>query len=152
MLTDIEKIVSGGQTGVDRAALDFALQRGIPCGGWCPKGRLAEDGKIDRKYPLTETNTALYAERTRLNVKDSDGTLIIYSGEMGNGTAYTVEYARQIKKPLLIIRTGGPGLKETIWQWIESHHIKALNIAGPRESTSPGIYLKTLEILKEIFD
>ncbi len=152
MTKGIEKIVSGGQTGVDRAALDFALQRGIPCGGWCPKGRLSEDGKIDRKYPLTETNTALYAERTRLNVKDSDGTLIIYSGEMGNGTAYTVEYARQIKKPLLIIRTGGPGLKETIWQWVESHHIKVLNIAGPRESTSPGIYLKTLEILKEIFD
>jgi len=147
----VEKIISGGQTGVDRAALDFALERNIQCGGWCPKGRLAEDGRIDSKYPLAETKTSLYAERTRLNVKDGDGTLIIFSDEMGNGTIFTAEYARQIKKPLLIIKTGDHDLKTTIWQWIEKHKIKVLNIAGPRESISPGIYLKTLEILKKVF-
>jgi len=151
MFKGIEKIVSGGQTGVDRAALDFALQKGIPCGGWCPKGRLAEDGRIDEKYPLSETRTTLYAERTRLNVKDSDGTLIIYSGEMGNGTVYTADYARQIKKPLMIVKTDDPGLKNKVLHWIQNNGIKTINTAGPRESTSPGIYDKTMKILEMLF-
>ncbi len=147
----VEKIISGGQTGVDRAALDFAIQNNIACGGRCPKGRLAEDGRIDDKYPLTETNTTLYVERTKRNVKEGDGTLILYSGELGNGSAYTAKYARQKKKPLLVIRTDEPDLKETTARWIENNRIKVLNIAGPRESTSPGIYLKTLEILGGVF-
>ncbi len=148
----IEKIVSGGQTGVDRAALDFALQNNIPCGGWCPKGRLAEDGRIDEKYPMTETTTSLYIVRTKLNVKDGDGTLILYAGELGNGSAYTAEYAQQINKPLLILKTDEPGRNEKIRQWIEKHNIKVLNIAGPRESTSPGIYDETMKILEMLFD
>jgi len=146
----IEKIISGGQTGVDRAALDFALQNNIACGGWCPKGRLAEDGRIDKKYPLTETKSSLYVERTKRNVQESDGTLVIYNKILGNGSAFTAGYARQIKKPLLIIEADNPDLEENIRQWIESKRIKVLNIAGPRESTSPGIYLRTLKIL-EVF-
>ncbi|MHC4448286.1 MAG: YpsA SLOG family protein, partial [Planctomycetota bacterium] len=73
----MRKIVSGGQTGVDRAALDVAMELGVPCGGWCPQGRLAEDGEIDARYPLTETSRAHAAQRTEWNVRDSDGTLII---------------------------------------------------------------------------
>ena len=72
------KIVSGGQSGVDRAALDFALENKIPCGGWCPKGRLAEDGRIHHRYPLRETSSTDYRVRTQANVEDSDGTLILY--------------------------------------------------------------------------
>ena len=147
----VEKIISGGQTGVDRAALDFAIQNNIACGGRCPKGRLAEDGRIDDKYPLTETNTTLYVERTKRNVKEGDGTLILYSGELGNGSAYTAKYAQKKKKPLLVIRTDEPDLKETTARWIENNRIKVLNIAGPRESTSPGIYNETMKILEMVF-
>ena len=96
------KIISGGQAGVDRAALDFALKYNIPCGGWCPKGRKAEDGRIEDKYPLTETGTYLYVVRTKLNVDSSDATLILFAGELGNGSSFTAEYALTRKRPLLI--------------------------------------------------
>ncbi|MEJ2595690.1 MAG: putative molybdenum carrier protein [bacterium] len=146
------KIVSGGQTGVDRAALDFALSRGFPCGGWCPKGRQAEDGPINEKYPLTETSTFLYAVRTKLNVNDSDGTLILYHDEIGNGTQYTAEYARSKRKPLLMINLGRVDAPEQLREWICDNSIGILNIAGPRESTSPGIYQKALDFLKKVLD
>ncbi len=149
----VEKIISGGQSGVDRAALDFALAHGIPCGGWCPKGRLAEDGRIDEKYPLTQTETSLYAERTRLNVKHSDGTLILFTGELGNGTILTQKTALKLKKPCLLICLEENRQKEQareLLSWLKANHIAILNIAGPRESSSPGIYSKTLKFLNEL--
>lgn len=91
------KIISGGQTGVDRAALDAALQLGIPCGGWCPKGRKAKDGPIPDRYPLKETESGSYPVRTEMNVRDSDGTLILTWGRPTGGTALTVRLARRHK-------------------------------------------------------
>ena len=95
------KIVSGGQSGVDRAALDFALQYGILCGGWCPKGRKAEDGKIDEKYPLKETVDDNYNTRTKLNVEHSDGTLIFFKKMPDKGTLLTIKFAEEFNKPVL---------------------------------------------------
>ena len=99
----IRKIVSGGQTGVDRAALDVALELGVACGGWCPKGRRAEDGTIAERYPLTETSTRAYPERTRRNVLDSDGTLILARGRPTGGTALTIKIAAETGKPCFIV-------------------------------------------------
>lgn len=145
------KIISGGQSGVDRAALDFALKNHIPCGGWCPKGRLAEDGKIDPKYPLFETQSSMYSVRTRMNVDDSDGTLILYTGVISNGTSLTANYAMKQEKPLLLVNISISGGSVSILNWIEKYEIKVLNIAGPRESTSPGIYQMTVEFLANNF-
>src|SRR6266508_6387099 len=98
----ITKIVSGGQTGVDRAALDVALELGMPCGGWCPQGRRAEDGRIDDRYPLNETPWDGYPQRTEWNVRDSDGTLILTCGESDRGTALTVRLAQERNKPCFV--------------------------------------------------
>ncbi|MFQ5587063.1 MAG: putative molybdenum carrier protein, partial [Thermodesulfobacteriota bacterium] len=97
----IEMIVSGGQTGVDRAALDVALELGIRCGGWCPKGRLAEDGVIDSRYHLDETGSKSYSQRTEWNVRDSDGTLILTVEEPTGGTALTIRAAEELGKPCI---------------------------------------------------
>src|SRR2546429_554237 len=99
----LSKIISGGQTGVDRAALDVALELGLPCGGWCPRGRRAEDGPIDSRYPLRETNALAYPVRTRWNVRDSDGTLILTRGRPDRGTALTRDLAERMGKPLLTV-------------------------------------------------
>ncbi len=134
-------IVSGGQTGVDRAALDVALRLGIGCGGWCPKGRFAEDGVLSSNYPLKETPNPVYAERTEWNVRDSDGTLILTWGPPANGTAFTADMARKHNKPVLIIdletKESSPQQVET---WVLENGIRTLNVAGPRESKCPGIY------------
>ena len=125
----LRKIVSGGQTGVDRAALDWALARGVPCGGWCPLARWAEDGPIDAWYPLRETPDADPAQRTEWNVRDSDGTLI-------------VTLARRMTKPLLhLAKADSPaaGQAESLSQFIGQHEIRVLNVAGPRESGEPGV-------------
>jgi len=100
----IKKIVSGAQTGVDRAGLDAAMKLGVATGGWCPAGRLAEDGTIPEKYALTETESADYKVRTEWNVRDSDATLILNLGPLEGGTALTTELAKQHKKPCLIVR------------------------------------------------
>ena len=129
MADKLRKIVSGGQTGVDRAALDWALARGVPCGGWCPLGRWAEDGSIDAWYPLRETPDADPAQRTEWNVRDSDGTLI-------------VTLARRMTKPLLhLAKADSPaaGQAESLSQFIGQHEIRVLNVAGPRESGEPGV-------------
>ena len=136
----LRKIISGGQTGVDRAALDAALELNFPSGGFCPKGRQAEDGVIDEKYPLCETPGSDYAQRTEANVRDSDGTLIIAFGPLQGGTALTQQLATQHHKPCLIIDPDDPKAKQSIIEWLEKHAIATLNIAGPRESTSPGIW------------
>lgn len=129
---------------MDRAALDAALESGVEIGGWCPKGRLAEDGPISEKYPLSETSSSIYAERTRKNVIDSDGTLIIISepGSLSGGTALTAEIAEKNGKPLFVSETSGSreDQYEKICDWMESNKIRVLNIAGPRENTEKNIY------------
>src|SRR5690349_1618711 len=133
------KIVSGGQTGVDRAALDVALELGLPCGGWCPRGRRAEDGPIDGRYPLTETPWDGYPQRTEWNVRDSDGTLVLTRGAPDRGTALTVELARRYGRPHLVIDLAEPLRAERVRAWAGEHQVRTLNVAGPRESSCPGI-------------
>jgi hypothetical protein len=147
------KILSGGQTGVDRAALDFALINHIVCGGWCPKGRLAEDGPIPKKYPLQEASSKSYSWRTELNVRDSDATLVISSGNISNGTEFTINSAMKLKKPVLIIDLDkiSPNLEENVNNWLAENNVEILNIAGPRESSRPGIYKKSYKLLEELF-
>jgi len=145
------KIISGGQTGVDRAALDAATDCGIPLGGWCPRGRLAEDGAISEKYPLKETTSANYSPRTRKNVEESDGTLILNEGDvLKGGTAYTKDTAVNMAKPFTVINLNDKRKTPKATRWIKSNKIRVLNVAGPRESHFPGIYGKARMFLKEI--
>lgn len=149
----ITKIVSGGQTGVDRAALDVALSRELPCGGWCPQGRLAEDGRIPLTYPLRETPSSLYDERTRWNVRDSDGTLIITWGPPTHGTALTVSMALMLMKPFFVadLSTGTVTASEVV-DWLRTHGILILNVAGPRAGKFPEIYAQAHEFLNRLLD
>ncbi len=144
----LEKIISGGQSGVDRAALDAARALAIPCGGWCPRGRRAEDGPIDPAYPLVETSSDDYAQRTEWNVRDADGTLVLSRGELTQGTALTVELARRLSKPCLVIDLDHLPSDEPVGVWLEDHRIAVLNVAGPRESKCPGIYRDALVFLQ----
>ena len=144
------KIISGGQTGVDRAALDVALELQIPCGGWCPQGRRAEDGPIPEHYPLQETPWDGYPQRTEWNVRDSDGTLIITTKEPDRGTKLTVELAEQKKKPHLVVNPLNEEDLELTRQWLKRHEIETLNVAGPRESSTPGIYEQACKFLREL--
>ena len=144
------KIVSGGQTGVDRAALDVALELGVPCGGWCPQGRRAEDGRIDERYPLQETPWDGYPQRTEWNVRDSDGTLILTCGEADRGTALTIELARRKKKPCLVVDVGAEVDVTGIRAWAEANGVGVLNVAGPRESSAPGIHDRAAEVLRRL--
>ncbi len=134
------RVVSGGQTGVDRAALDAAVELGITCGGWCPLGRLAEDGPLDGRYPLEETPTSEYAERTMWNVRDSDGTLILRFGPLTGGTAYTVDCARRLSRPWLEIDLEADPEPAELRSWLASAGISTLNVAGPRGSRHPEVY------------
>jgi hypothetical protein len=146
-------IVTGGQTGVDRAALDTALSLGLPVRGWCPKGRLAEDGTIPPIYPLQETPSTEYAVRTEWNVRDSDATLILSYGTLEGGTKLTAELARKYNRPVLILNalTFTNSDIARFYKWIEKNHIRILNIAGPRESAQPGIiYTRASSVLKQI--
>jgi Predicted Rossmann fold nucleotide-binding protein involved in DNA uptake len=143
-----DQIISGGQTGVDRAALDIAIELGIVHGGWCPRGRRAEDGCIPPGYRLRETNVTDYAERTRRNVEEADGTLILNQGELQGGTEFTAQYAALLQKPLLIVDLDQACSPDTLRNWLAVHQIHILNIAGPRESKSPGIYQKSMNRLR----
>lgn len=143
----IEKIVSGGQTGVDRAALDVALELGISCGGWCPQGRLAEDGPIDKRYPLQEIPSEDYSQRTKQNVRDSDGTLILTVGAPTGGTTLTRTHAETIGKPCLVIDLNQKPNPATVLDWIRTYSIQILNIAGPRASQQPKIHEKATHFL-----
>lgn len=144
------KIISGGQTGVDRGALDAALQAGIPCGGWCPKGRRAEDGVIDTRYPLSEINSSQYQLRTRQNVIDSDATLIIYFTELEGGTARTCTFCQELGKPCCLVDAISHSVEQAaagIKEFIVEHDIRVLNVAGPRASKQPQAQQYTKDIM-----
>ncbi|MBI4668621.1 MAG: putative molybdenum carrier protein [Elusimicrobia bacterium] len=148
------KIISGAQTGVDRAALDAAMEASLPHGGFIPKGRLAEDGRISPNYRLTETAESDYALRTELNVMAGKATLIIHHGSMSGGTKYTAWLVRKHKKPACLINLEKTGFQEAVREIIAFlTRIKpaVLNVAGPRESTCPGIYEQTKAILLQVF-
>lgn len=155
----ILKVVSGGQTGVDQAGLLIASEMGVEIGGWCPKGGLDENRvDIRKRHPsLVEATTSNPDERTKLNVRDSDGTLIIVPGwplseKIKDGTRLTIEEAQRLKKPYLIFSlTNKHQDAHVIQAWVQDNNIEILNIAGPRESNSPGIYQKTCEMLLNFF-
>jgi hypothetical protein len=152
-LTELpRRIVSGGQTGVDRAALDVARALGIECGGWCPRGRRAEDGPISPDYPLVETESQHYEERTDRNVLDSDGTLILTQGELAGGTALTRDLALRHGRPVLVVDLIENPPVRTARDWIESNRIATLNVAGPRESGRPGVHAAAKRFLTALLD
>jgi Circularly permutated YpsA SLOG family len=136
-------IISGGQTGVDRAALDTALERGIECGGWCPAGRLDEYGKIPDHYPLKELAGGGFAERTRRNVQDSEGTVIIYFDQLRGGSAQTARICVEEKRPHTLInaaKISAESAGEMIADFVRVNGIGRLNVAGPRQSDWPEGY------------
>jgi hypothetical protein len=137
------KIISGGQTGVDRGALDAALKHGVKCGGWCPEGREAEDGKIPDKYPLTEVPGGSYKHRTLQNIIGSDGTVIIYFGDLEGGTEETAFYCMKKGMPYKLIDLKEISIeraKELVTEFIDKKEIETLNVAGPRASRVEGAY------------
>jgi len=147
---NIQRIISGGQTGVDRAALDFAITRKIAHGGWCPAGRRAADGVLDARYQLQETESSCYRQRTKRNVRDADATLIIYRDRLEGGSLLTRDLATRHGKPLLLCDLHVPAEELLIaWQdWLLNHSIATLNIAGPSEARNPGIYLQASALLE----
>jgi hypothetical protein len=149
------KIVSGGQTGVDRGALDAALDAGTACGGWCPAGCIAEDGTIDSRYPLTPLPSGGYPERTRRNVRDSDATLILHFGRLAGGTALTADYCRKVGKPLLSVDAGAMTPAEAVVAaagFVETHDIAILNVAGPRASKEPAAHAYAQAVIRLLLD
>jgi hypothetical protein len=144
------RIVSGGQTGVDRAALDAAIERGVPHGGWCPLGRTAEDGRIPDRYQLRETDSPDYAFRTEQNVLDGDATLILYRGRISGGTELTLRLARQHGRPHLAVDLDAAAEPAEVRRWLEEYAVETLNVAGPRESQSPGIGAMARDFVRSI--
>jgi hypothetical protein len=144
------KIVSGGQTGADRAGLNWAIKHGIAHGGWCPKGRRAEDGPIDARYQLHETPSSNYLPRTEWNVRDSDGTVIFSVGEhLTGGSLKTVEFAIKHRKPHLHLSAASKiDAVQELKKWMQQNNIRVLNVAGPRASKEPevaGFVISTLD-------
>lgn len=135
---------------MDRAALDAALELGLPTGGWCPQGRRAEDGPLEGRYPLKETDSRNYAVRTEKNILDSDGTLILTRGKPKGGTALTKKMAGLHQKPFLIIDLSAGKALRPVLEWGHTFQINTLNVAGPRESEAPGIYQEALCFLIKI--
>ena len=142
------RIVSGGQTGVDRAALDLALEQGLPCGGWCPRGRRAEDGPLDARYPLDETPWSGYPQRTEWNVRDSDGTLLLVTTAHRPGTELTHDVARRLGRPVYLWHLDALPDPDAFRRWLRIHNIRTLNVAGPRVSESPGVYASACAYLR----
>jgi Circularly permutated YpsA SLOG family len=137
------KIISGGQTGVDRAALDIALKHGIDSGGWCPTGRLDEFGRIPDRYPVKELQAGGFTERTLRNVKDSDGTVIIYPGKLSGGTEQTVRFCVEQRRPHLPIDASKRPVEQaarSIADFVRENKIQTFNVAGPRQSEWPDGY------------
>ena len=150
--TQVEKIISGGQTGVDRAALDYALECDIPHGGFCPKGRRALDGPLEEKYRLMETRTPLYSERTEKNLLAADGTLILYDGFLTGGTQLTHQLCQRNAKPLFVLNWNDipATVSREFNDWVDRFRFRTLNVAGPRDSSDHAIYKQALTILKQL--
>ncbi len=143
-------IISGGQTGADRAALDFAIKQGIPHGGWCPKGRLALDGPLDAQYKLKETPAEEGPERTEWNVRDSDATVVFTLAEKATGGALaTLRYAKKAKKPCLHLHRRILGTSEKLIAFTDKYSVKRLNVAGSTEADEPGIYAWVSALLQK---
>lgn len=150
-----DRIVSGGQVGVDRAALDFAIEHRYPHGGYCPKGRKAEDGTIPMRYQLVETDSEGYRQRTRRNVEESDATLILNAGGLDGGSLETKRIAERLGKPVLVVALDAAlepidDLVSQTLDWLRSHSVSTLNIAGPRESKRLGIYALAYAFLSRL--
>ena len=146
-------ILSGGQTGVDRGALDAALAVDAPCGGWCPEGRTAEDGPISSRYPLKELPGGDYAERTLMNVADSEATIVITFGPASGGTLLTIECCRQVAKPCLVIDAAATSLEvatRLAVEFVQSQAVHRLNIAGPRASGEPRGYTYAYKLVTQL--
>ena len=147
------KIISGGQTGVDRAALDVALKHGIDAGGWCPTGRLDEFGRIPDRYPVKELESGGFTERTLQNVKDSDGTVIVYPGKLSGGTEQTARFCVEQQRPLKLIDSSNVSTEKAaqlIADFVRANTIDVLNVAGPRQSEWAKGYDYTTSML-EVF-
>jgi Circularly permutated YpsA SLOG family len=151
----VRRVISGGQTGVDRAALDWALALGLPHGGWCPRGRRAEDGPIASRYQLQETPSERYADRTRRNALESDATLVLNAGVLEAGTRLTVSICERARKPVHIVQLADVTPErdvERVRAWLQANRVAVLNIAGPRESKRPGIYQRARDFLVQLAD
>ena len=167
----LRKIISGGQTGVDQAALRAARDCGLEIGGWCPPGRVCEAGVIPAEFPLEETeqdrslgaSDVPRSQRTEWNVRDSDGTLVIRAGEASHrdaateeardpGTEWAMQCAQQLGRPLLVCDLSDPNAKQKIREWLSRFRIKVLSVGGPSESTSPGIGDRAYRLLRGVFD
>lgn len=149
----IARIVSGGQTGVDLAALDAALALGIDCGGWVPRGRFNEDGPIDPRYPVTATPSRRLSQRTEWNVRDSDATLILARHALTGGSALTLRLAREQAKPCLhvdLVQEPASAAAERILAWLDSLSGAILNVAGPRRSNDPEIYGLAYRVIEKV--
>lgn len=146
-------IYSGGQTGVDRAVLDAILHYNNPdkfrLTGWCPKGRLAEDGPIPEKYPLQETETENYSERTEWNIRDSDAILILFKFELDSGTEFAMNKAKDFNKHIKVINLSTDQNLPELLSWIVQNGITKLNIGGPREGNCDGIYKLTYQLMTD---
>jgi hypothetical protein len=149
------RIISGGQTGADRAGLDWAIAHGVAHGGWCPKGRLAADGPLHPRYLLNETESTGYRQRTKRNVADADASLILNTGPLDGGTLQTLRFAQTLHKPHLLLQLDGPDSPNadalTLCEWLLRVQPISLNIAGPREEKRPGIYALSLALLTQAF-
>ena len=146
----IIKIISGGQTGVDRAGLDAAIELGIEHGGYAPKGRLAEDGTIPEKYRMQELAKGGYSARTKKNIESSDATLVFCKGTPKTGTKLTVDHAKKIGKPVLVLDTDAvniPTAVKVFQAWVQSNDIQVLNVAGPRLSSAPTVAAMAKRVL-----
>jgi hypothetical protein len=153
-IVQITVIISGGQSGVDRAAFDVALAWGVLLGGWVPRGRLDEFGTIDPKYPnLREAESDDPAVRTFLNVRDSDGTLMISRGPLLGGSCHAIKSAHQLFRPLCLIDLSTDSLPKCIEKavyWIHYNKIQRLNVGGPRESEDPEIYGYSVQLMSGV--
>ena len=150
----VRKIISGGQTGADRAALDFAIEWNISHGGWIPRGRKAEDGRLPEKYRLKEMHTTDYTRRTEQNVVDSDGTLIFSHGSLTGGSSLTRKMALKHGRPWLhvdLLKINSFSAAQSIYAWLTEHRISVLNVAGPRQSQDAKIYRATFDILEAVY-